>query len=208
MDLPDEIAFVNAIVANPYDRTILLVYADYLQENGDDLRSEYLRYRGQRRPLTRQERIRMDELQHQCPVQWLNQLSLPYATRNRTIEQSMDSTSMARAMWDSHALIYLSVNWSDPERTSRSLFFRAGVPLLGLYPVLELSCYIFDEEREDCRMWLESLGHVELARAAHEGRGPVVWLEYGELIDWIPSSLPLGPEGIIRRTLTLWSDPD
>ncbi|VTR94454.1 unnamed protein product [Gemmata massiliana] len=42
--MSDEAAFLAALKANPVDDTARLVYADWLDENGEPVRAEYLRF--------------------------------------------------------------------------------------------------------------------------------------------------------------------
>ena len=48
----EEAGFIAALLADPDDRTVLLVYADWLQERSDP-RSEYLRVLTAKRPNRR-----------------------------------------------------------------------------------------------------------------------------------------------------------
>lgn len=41
--MTDETSLLTAILANPADDTAGLVYADYLQENGQEKRAEFIR---------------------------------------------------------------------------------------------------------------------------------------------------------------------
>jgi uncharacterized protein (TIGR02996 family) len=78
----DEPAFLNAILANPGDRNLRLVYADWLEERGDQ-RSEYLRVqcRLEELALDPEERQRLqaraEVLRGECPTNWLAALGGP-----------------------------------------------------------------------------------------------------------------------------------
>jgi uncharacterized protein (TIGR02996 family) len=78
----DDHAFLSSILANPGDRVLRLVYADWLEERGDP-RGEYLRVecRLQDLPLDQAERQqlqeRADALRRQCPANWLAALGGP-----------------------------------------------------------------------------------------------------------------------------------
>lgn len=72
----DEAAFLAEIHADPYDDTVRLVYADWLEEQGD-VRSEYLRLECELnglRPgdaLFDELRPRFDEIRRRCERNWL-----------------------------------------------------------------------------------------------------------------------------------------
>jgi uncharacterized protein (TIGR02996 family) len=72
----DEAAFLAEIHADPYDDTVRLVYADWLEQQGD-VRSEYLRLECELnglRPgdaLFDELRPRFDEIRRQCDRNWL-----------------------------------------------------------------------------------------------------------------------------------------
>ncbi len=64
-------AFITAILANPEDAASVLVYADWLEENGDSLRAEYLRLIQQMRSAPK----RMQEIAKQIDRKWVGRLS-------------------------------------------------------------------------------------------------------------------------------------
>src|SRR5688572_5761980 len=81
--MSDENAFIRAILADPRDRTLRLVYADWLEERGDaesDSRAEYLRVECQLDSLPsgdktrRQLRARLMQLRGVVGDDWWRQL--------------------------------------------------------------------------------------------------------------------------------------
>jgi uncharacterized protein (TIGR02996 family) len=74
--------FLSAILANPNDRTVRLVYADWLEERGDP-RGEFLRIQCQLEGLPADQEdyralaARAEELRAQCPANWLAALGGP-----------------------------------------------------------------------------------------------------------------------------------
>ncbi|MBN9120135.1 MAG: TIGR02996 domain-containing protein [Planctomycetes bacterium] len=77
--MPEEQAFLSAIMANPDDQTTKLVYADWLDERADP-RAEILRLRVQiatPHENTLAARERLAELEKAAPAKWLVQLGGP-----------------------------------------------------------------------------------------------------------------------------------
>lgn len=74
--MSDEAAFIAQIHADPYDDTVRLIYADWLEEQGDQ-RAEYLRLECELNGLQpgdalfQELRPRFDELRSQCERDWL-----------------------------------------------------------------------------------------------------------------------------------------
>lgn len=97
------------------------------------------------------------------------------------------------------ALIYLTVDWSVPERASRRAFLEAVRRLWDEYPALEITFYSLSEEAEAFREFLASHGH-KIPR----GCGSLIWLEAGRKVDSFVAGRLLGTTGIVSRTLSLW----
>lgn len=100
------------------------------------------------------------------------------------------------------ALVYLKVDWSGPERTSRRAFFEAVERLSKDHAILGIRFYLLDEEADPVRAFLISSGFdVKHPR----GSGSLIWLESGQAVDSVDNGYLLGAAGIVERSLALWS---
>jgi hypothetical protein len=116
--------------------------------------------------------------------------------------QSTDPATIAAVRSAPRALIYLSVEWSVPERASRQAFFEAADRLSNEKPDLGIAYYLLEEETELSRDFMAALGlpHVSCVL----GEGSLVWLEAGRTVAYEFSARLLGASGITGRSLSLW----
>jgi hypothetical protein len=102
----------------------------------------------------------------------------------------------------SRALVYLTVDWSAPERVARRAFFETVEKLSKDHTALGIVFYSLNEENMTTRDFLASLGfNVKYTR----GCGSLIWLESGRRVAYAVAGHLLGTAGIIERTLALWS---
>jgi len=105
-------------------------------------------------------------------------------------------------------LVFLSVPWSGPERYARVAFLEAASNLESENPELGVKFFLLDEDAEECRTFMGSLGITNMTGAYSLGAGSLLWLEAGALVFHEISGLEAAAKGIARKTKELWTaDP-
>jgi len=94
------------------------------------------------------------------------------------------------------AMVYLTVDWSVPERKAR----RVVEDALGSLPDLGFKFYVVEEDGPVTGPWLISRGWTKYPG----GNGSLLWFERGSRIEteYLPGHS--GTEPIIRKTLAMW----
>ena len=101
------------------------------------------------------------------------------------------------------AMAFLSVEWSGPERAGRPCFREAVARANELG--LEVTGFLFDEESDVCRQWLQSLGlPCPLDGQVPRGWGTVIWLEFGRPVHWIVCAYHARTIGLLEVVHSLW----
>ncbi|WP_165223813.1 hypothetical protein [Aquisphaera insulae] len=101
------------------------------------------------------------------------------------------------------ALVYLTVEWSVPERRARRAFQEAIERLSADHPAIDIAFYSLDEEDETVRDFLKPLG-FPMKYAL--GSGSLIWLESGRMVASESYGCLLDAADIVERTLVLWGD--
>jgi hypothetical protein len=99
------------------------------------------------------------------------------------------------------AIVYLTVDWSIPERESRKIFNEAIAPLLSRFKVMAFRV------SEDSAVIMEWLASLDWAHAPM-GAGSVLWLENGRCVDSVIFPSRIGVRGILEKTNSLWDRPE
>jgi hypothetical protein len=102
---------------------------------------------------------------------------------------------------ESHAVIYVSVEWSLPERHSRSVFTQFADLIDREYSSIGISFWIVHEEWECIGEWFSL---VMPPTSVASGYGAIVWLERGHLLASEENAANAGLQGLVNRTLGLW----
>jgi hypothetical protein len=123
------------------------------------------------------------------------------------VRQSIDPETIAAIRSAPRALVYLSVDWSVPERRSRSAFHEAVERLSKEHANLGIGFYALDEEADPCREFLSSLGFVGVHVKYACGCGSLIWLEDGRNVAYAFAVHFIGTSGVVARTLSLWGGP-
>ncbi len=97
-------------------------------------------------------------------------------------------------------VVFLSVEWSGPERLSRRVFSEFGTRVAERHPRAFLPFWIVNEETEGVVEWLRDLG---LSESLSAGSGAVVWLSRGQTIASEINAAVAGVTGLESRTLAL-----
>lgn len=114
------------------------------------------------------------------------------------IREAIDSEVIRAA---SRVLVYLTVDWSVPERASRQAFLEAARRLSANQADLGIAFYSLDEEAPVVRDFLIPFG---CSGKYAQGSGGLIWLESGRMAAVAVAGHLLGADGIVERTLDLW----
>lgn len=105
-----------------------------------------------------------------------------------------DTDAIERA---ARAIVYLSVEWSGPERLTRRVVQSA----IEALPDLGFEFFAVEEDGTITEPWL-------ISRGCHHPRGcgSLMWCEQGRRVhtELLPGKL--GAEAIVRKTLALWGN--
>src|SRR4051794_19781683 len=95
------------------------------------------------------------------------------------------------------ALVYVTVDWSMPERHARAVV-RAAVDAIP--PALDVDYFTVQEDGRAAAPWLASHGWP----ASPRGYGSLLWFDRGNLVatELLPAQVGIGR--IIAQTLALW----
>src|SRR3954469_23168373 len=77
------------------------------------------------------------------------------------------------------AIVYLTVEWSVPERRTRQSFLRF---VGGLPSSLQISSFIVSEDDEFAAEWLDA--HTPYDKDCKSGSGGVAWFSHGTIVRW------------------------
>jgi hypothetical protein len=102
------------------------------------------------------------------------------------------------------AILYVSVDWSGPERVSRKVFRAFADALAASHPELSISFWVIDEHCPDFNGWFK---RHRLDGLSYIGFGEVIWLEHGKAVANQVNAGYIGEQGLLKQTLTLWNDP-
>ena len=98
------------------------------------------------------------------------------------------------------AIVYLTVDWSGPERHSRQVFQEA-MNRLG-ETRQDIAFGVVGEECDGYDAWLGARNVPK--NLGCSGSGPVIWLESGRVIAWEVNAAWTGADRIVDRTRFLW----
>src|SRR5262249_43834072 len=103
-----------------------------------------------------------------------------------------------------HAVVFLSVPWSGPERIGRKAFHSAVEELERDHRSLGVHYFLREvDEHKDSENWLSSIGQHNLFLM---GAGSLIWLESGTVKETEVSAETIGTRGIASHTLELWAE--
>jgi hypothetical protein len=97
------------------------------------------------------------------------------ATTSRLISSEAEFFDVLAA---ERAVLYVTVDWSAPERASRELFEQFSKTILADYSHLGIQLFVVPEDAEFSRQWLQA--HVARTLGSL-GYGSVIWFERGEV---------------------------
>jgi len=117
-----------------------------------------------------------------------------------TPSHNMEEIERAR-----RAIVYLTVEWSEPVRRSRGIFeaLCAKLPKTGLE---KIEVFVLDEDSPATLAWLREKSL--LVAPVPVGSGKIFWLEYGKLIAEEPVPFNSGIQEIVKKTRALWNLAD
>lgn len=127
--------------------------------------------------------------------------------RYMSVRQDTDGSLLPAVNAAPHALVFLTVPWSGPERTARVAFRAAAEQLAAESAELGVECFALNEEAEWCQAWLSGLGLPQLGGGYPLGAGSMVWLEFGRPVSHEVGGCQLKPGGIVARSRWLWARP-
>ncbi len=150
--MPDADAFLRAIIENPDDDTPRLVYADWLDENGDPERAEFIRVqiameRDRDEPHVRQARAaRERELLNRCGRTWVPPAAGPAGTAfrrgfvERIHTEARTFVAEADELFRRFPVRHVQLFWGadPPHERARLMQTVAGIPHLARLRSLDL----------------------------------------------------------------------
>jgi hypothetical protein len=120
------------------------------------------------------------------------------------VREGTDEKLLAAINEAPHAIVFLRVPWSAPERVARADFRKAVARLEGVG--LSFAAFLLDEESELCQRWLASLSLPApyTGEGTPQGWGAVIWLELGSPVSLVGRGIDEREVGIIGRSKLLW----
>jgi hypothetical protein len=115
-----------------------------------------------------------------------------------------DRESLNAVLAAPHAVAFLSVPWSGPERVARKAFLEAAQAMASEPCAPVVLWALLDEDAPAVLHWLESLGLPALSGDVPRGAGSILWLRAGMVVAFQISGQSLRPGDIIARTRSLW----
>jgi hypothetical protein len=112
------------------------------------------------------------------------------------LAMTSDTTAVERA---GRAIVYISVEWSMPERHARPVVQAA----MELLPDLGFEFFAVEEDGPVTGPWLISHGWTKYPT----GYGSLIWFENGKPVAQELLPARLGADAIVRKTLALWGTP-
>jgi hypothetical protein len=121
------------------------------------------------------------------------------------VRQDTDGSLLAVVAAASRALVFLTVEWSGPERLARSAFREAPERLTAKYADLDIAFFWLNEDTEWCQRWLAGIKVPQLGGGYPLGAGSMLWLEVDQPVSHEVGGAGLSAGQIVARSLSLWS---
>jgi hypothetical protein len=121
------------------------------------------------------------------------------------VNQDTDGSLLGAASPSRRAIVFLTVEWSVPERRARAGFWDAAEQLAATHPNLGIAFFSLMEDAEWCQQWLAALKVPQLGTGYPLGAGSMLWLEIGRPVAYEVGGAGLGAADIVARTRRLWS---
>jgi hypothetical protein len=101
------------------------------------------------------------------------------------------------------ALIFVDVPWSDEARDARKVFAAAAQVLRSIDSGVEITVIQLDVHQDEIvQRWVKEQGFPEFIEM---GAGNLLWTQAGCVVATESSVNALGVDGVVARTLSLWS---
>ncbi len=119
------------------------------------------------------------------------------------IREGSSTELVAAIRQSSRAIVFVSVPWSDEERDARKVFDAATQVLQTTNSDLQIASFRLDVHQDKiAQRWIEEQGYPEFIEM---GAGNLLWTQSGRVISTELSAVALGINGVVARTLLLWS---
>jgi hypothetical protein len=120
--------------------------------------------------------------------------------RNRLIRWASTRADLEAIRAEDQAVVYLTVNWSVTERSSRNVFAQVVDRLAASRPDGgRISFWFVPGAYEGFRDWLNALGIP--SGVVTTGKGTVLWLRNGKVVWSVESAATIGVEKLIAVTV-------
>lgn len=106
---------------------------------------------------------------------------------------------MALSLREDHVIVFVSVEWSGPERKSRVTFAEFMDRISSVGP--DISFWILSERSDCIQDWFK---HLNVPPTVATGFGAVIWIANGHAVSVAEHAAEVGVEGLVNRTLELW----
>jgi hypothetical protein len=120
------------------------------------------------------------------------------------IQQASTQAALRAISNADRAIVFLSVEWSGPERISRDVFRDAVERLASDHPNIGASAWFLPELGEGAMEWVHSHG---LSSAIVGGWGAVAWLTHDQVAAVELNATHFGADKLVERTVELWDAP-
>lgn len=119
------------------------------------------------------------------------------------IRDGAGTTLIAAIRRAARAIVFVSSPWSDEARDAGNIFVAASQLLQSTNPDLQIAFFQLDVHRDEiAQRWVKEQGFPEFIEM---GAGNFLWIESGHVVATELSVIALGVDGVVARTLSLWS---
>jgi len=114
------------------------------------------------------------------------------ATSSHRITSESELANLAHA---SRAVVYVTVDWSVPERESRERFHTLVEAVSREHPLAGIQFFVVAEDEPFVRTWLQRVSYLYSSPSfGGFGYGSVIWLEHDQLRHYVLYPLMRGHE--------------
>lgn len=119
------------------------------------------------------------------------------------IQGGSDIDLLAVIRRSARALVFVRVPWSDEARDAQKVFSAATQVLRSIDLGVEIALIQLDVHQDEiAQRWVKEQGFPEFIEM---GAGNLLWTQAGCVVATESSVIALGVDGVVARTLSLWS---
>jgi hypothetical protein len=119
--------------------------------------------------------------------------------REPPIHRPSTRADLAKLFAEQQAVVYLTVDWSCSERSSRTVFAQAVDQLIASCPIDgRIAFYVVHDDCDGFEEWTKALA----IRWAIAGAGTVVWLRNGKVVWGEANAAAIGVKKLVEITIS------